>query len=249
MAVSKATHLGVDKHRKHDEGGGDGGAKDGGHELSARTHNCLNKGRAHYVGAAASYRWTAPLGYGCFAEEYVLQAFEQQPIMQPFLSAGQIRSLKFPPLLFKANGQRAPEGELLCRHVWLGQECRRQKSKDGCPYRHISKGNFLGEVQPGSTSAVPKSHLEGAAHSATPPSTSTSASASGSGGSSASLIERRVSVLEDDMSKQTETLLVINSKLVSLVSDAKTPEKDAFWLRKQKLPRSSGLLWLSRCVL
>ena len=69
MAVSKATNLGIDKHRKRDGGGGDGGAKDGGRELSARTHNRLNKERAHYVGAAASYGWTTPLGYGCFAEE------------------------------------------------------------------------------------------------------------------------------------------------------------------------------------
>ena len=111
MAVSKATNLGIDKHRKRDGGGGGGGAKDGGgrEQLSARTHNRLNKERAHYVGAAASYGWTTPLGYGCFADEYVLQASDQQPMVQPCLySADQTRSLKFPPLLFKANGQRAP---------------------------------------------------------------------------------------------------------------------------------------------
>ena len=63
MAVSKATNLGIDKHRKRDGGGGGGGAKGGGgRELSARTHNRLNKERAHYVGAAASYGWTTPLG-------------------------------------------------------------------------------------------------------------------------------------------------------------------------------------------
>ena len=146
--LARQTNLGIDKHRKRDGGGGDGGAKDGGgRELSARTHNRLNKERAHYVGAAASYGWTTPLDYGCFADEYVLQASDQQPIVQPCLSVDQIRSLKFPPLLFKANGQRAPEGELLCRHVWLGQEFRRQKSKDGCPYRHISKDDFLAELQ------------------------------------------------------------------------------------------------------
>ena len=88
--------------------------------------------------------------------EYVFQASAQQLIVQPCLSADQIHSLKFPPLLFKANGQRALEGELLCRHVWLGQECRRQKFKDGCPYRHISKDDFLAELQSGSASAVPK---------------------------------------------------------------------------------------------
>ena len=99
MAVSKATNLGIDKHRKRDGGGGDGGAKDGGgRELSARTRNRLNKERAHYVGAAASYGWTIPLGYGCFADEYVLQAPDQQPVLQPCLSADQIRSLKIPPL-------------------------------------------------------------------------------------------------------------------------------------------------------
>lgn len=244
MAVSKATNLGIDKHRKRDGGGGDGGAKDGGgRELSARTHNRLNKERAHYVGAAASYGWTTPLGYGCFADEYVLQASDQQPMVQPCLTADQIRALKFPPLLFKANGQRAPEGELLCRHVWLGQECRRQKSKDGCPYRHISKDDFLAELQSGSASAVPKGHTGGAAHSATPPSTSTPpSSASGSGGASSSLIDRRVSLLEDCMSKQTETLLVMNAKLDSLVTADKTPEKDALWLRKQAAAKQRASL-------
>ena len=244
MAVSKATNLGIDRHRKRDGGGGDGGAKDGGgRELSARTHNRLNKERAHYVGAAASYGWTTPLGYGCFADEYVLQASDQQPIVQPCLTADQIRSLKFPPLLFKANGQRAPEGELLCRHVWLGQECRRQKSKDGCPYRHISKDDFLAELQSGSASAVPKGHTGGAAHSATPPSTSTPpSSASGSGGASSSLIDRRVSLLEECMSKQTETLLVMNAKLGSLVTADKTPEKDALWLRKQAAAKQRAAL-------
>ena len=69
IAVSKATSLGIEKHRKRDRGGGDGGAKDGDCKLVSRTHNRLNKERAHYVGAAASYGWTTPLGYGCFAEE------------------------------------------------------------------------------------------------------------------------------------------------------------------------------------
>ena len=35
------------------------------------------------------------------------------------------------------------------------------------------------------------------------------------------------------MSKQTETLLVINAKPGGLVTGAKTPEKDALWLRNQ----------------
>ena len=158
MAVSTATDLGIDKHRKCDGGGSDGGAKDGSCEFSARTHNRPNKERAHYVGATASYGWTTPFGYGCFAEHYALRASIQQPIVQPCLSVSvdQIRSLKFPPLLFKGNGQRAPESELLCRHVWLGQQCRRQMSKNGCPYRHISKDDFLAELQSGPASAVPK---------------------------------------------------------------------------------------------
>ena len=159
------------------------------------------------------------------------------------MSLVQIRSLKFLPLLSKANGQRAPEGELLCRHVWPRQEFRRQKSKDGCPYRHISKDDFLAELQSGSASAVPKSHLDGAARSATPPSTSTPpSSASGSGGASSSLIDRRVSLLEGNVPKQTETLLVMNAELGSLVTDAKTPEKDALWLRKQAAAKQRASL-------
>jgi hypothetical protein len=133
MAVGKATNLGIDKHRMRDGGGSDGGAKDGSRELSARTHNRPNKERAHYAGTAVSCGWTTPLGYGCFAEDYGLQASDQQPIVQPCLSVDQTRSLKFPPLLFKTNGQRAPESELLCRHVWLGQQCRRQQPKDWVP--------------------------------------------------------------------------------------------------------------------
>ena len=41
----------------------------------------------------------------------------------------------------------------------------------------------------------------------------------GSGGASSSLIDRRVSFLEENMPKQTETLLVVNAKLGSLVTD------------------------------
>ena len=50
MAVSKATNLGIAKHCKRGGVGGGGGAKDGGRDLSSRTHNRLNKERAHYGG-------------------------------------------------------------------------------------------------------------------------------------------------------------------------------------------------------
>ena len=133
----------------------------------------------------------------------------------------------------------------LCRHVWLGQECRRQKTKDGCPYLHISEDDFLAELRLGSASAVPKGHTGGAAHSATPPSTSapsSSASGSGSGGASSSLTDRRVSLLEENIPKQTETLMVMNAKLGSLVTGAKTPEKGALWLRKQAAAKQRAAL-------
>ena len=44
------------------------------------------------------------------------------------------------------------------------------------------------------------------------------------------------------MPKQTETLLVMNAKLGSLVTDAKTPEKDALWLRKQAAAKQRASL-------
>ena len=44
------------------------------------------------------------------------------------------------------------------------------------------------------------------------------------------------------MSKQTETLLVMNAKLGSLVTADKTPEKDALQLRKQAAARQRAAL-------
>ena len=44
------------------------------------------------------------------------------------------------------------------------------------------------------------------------------------------------------MLKQTETLLVMNSKLGSFVTDARTPEKDALWLRKQAAAKQRASL-------
>ena len=44
------------------------------------------------------------------------------------------------------------------------------------------------------------------------------------------------------MSKQTETLLVMNAKLDSLIAEAKTPEKDALWPRKQAAAKQRAAL-------
>ena len=44
------------------------------------------------------------------------------------------------------------------------------------------------------------------------------------------------------MPKQTETLLVMNAKLGSLVTDAKAPEKDALWPRKQAAAKQRASL-------
>ena len=68
----------------------DGGGLPTGTRTGPQIGSLTRKKRAHYVGAGASYGWTTPLVYGCFADKYVLQASDQQPMVQPLLTADRI---------------------------------------------------------------------------------------------------------------------------------------------------------------
>jgi hypothetical protein len=125
------------------------------------------------------------------------------------MSAEQVMQLNFPPMLIKSNGQRAADAEQICKESWKGKECPR-KGK-GCRYRHISKDEFQAELDSGEAEAVPRPN----APPPPPPRQGAPPSSFSASSSAETAVDARLRLLEENFSKQTESLLAMNNKLDS----------------------------------
>ena len=72
-----------------------------------------------------------PEGHVMFAEEY--QMVGNRAEVPKCLTATDLRDMSFPPLLFKADGKRAPDTQQLCKHAWRGSRNRREQSQQRGP--------------------------------------------------------------------------------------------------------------------
>ena len=237
-SVSFAYNLEID-------GGGKPAAVDGGgtaraHDksgLSHKTHRRLNESRSHYVATAVSAGYDYN-GCGMFADEYVFAA-EGHAKAAPCLTYEQVKALPFPPLLVNADGKRVADGQQICKHSWKGKDCPLKS----CNYRHVSKDDFVGELESGKASAIPaQMHKQQQQQSG-----NSSYSASGSGAST--LDEQRLKLLEDNLTKQSELLLQVSTKLDTIQSSSAGADSQALKARREAAEKKRAQLAMQQATL
>ena len=212
---------------------------DEGRGLSGRQIGRLNKERSHFVGMAASVGDVTPKGYGMVLDEFSMGP-ENTPVAMPCVSIEAVSSLKFPPLLVKPNGQKAPDAEQICAQTWKGFKCRRPDCKWGL---HVTREEFVAMLKEGRAKNLPRD-LQ-------PPADLPSAGMAGAESpfagssltsSSGSLEEARLKLLEENMSKQSDMLLQISKKLEGLETGSASADSAAVLARKRAAEAKRAML-------
>ena len=202
-----------------------------------KTHRRLNESRSHYVATAVSAGYDYN-GCGMFADEYVFAA-EGHAKAAPCLTYEQAKALPFPPLLVNADGKRVADGQQICKHSWKGKDCPLKS----CNYRHVSKDGFVGELESGKAAAIPaQMHKQQQQQSG-----NSSYSASGSGAST--LDEQRLKLLEDNLTKQSELLLQVSTKLDTIQSSSAGADSQALKARREAAEKKRAQLAMQQATL
>ena len=183
------------------------GASEATSALSAKTTKRLNRERAAFVGIALESGHGTPEGYGMVANEvyYEQSGTFNTPYASPCLNFDQLRALTFPPLLIKKDGKKASMGVQICKFAWRSQKC---PNPDDCGRRHISKDEFIKELQEGTAPAqpvIPKAREQA----------NVAADQHSTAANTAD--DARIKLLEEQVKSQTETLLMISGKMDSLL--------------------------------
>ena len=198
---------------------------------SKNTLRRVAKERAAFVAAAEAAGDVTPHGYAMVASEFVLHhepgSDKPTPYAAPCVNAEQVKALNFPPLLVKRDGKPAPITVQICKYTWLGRKC--SHPPDSCQRRRITREEFLEELQ-----ANPDGeYVPHVPNSQAPPSPSPSGSAMSSVTSSTTQDDRRISLLEEQVKAQVDTLADIKASVDMLRASAGgSPEADAVARRR-----------------
>ena len=157
----------------------------------------------------------------------------------PCLTYEQFKALPFPPLFVGGDGKRVADGSQICKHSWKGKDCPLKS----CNYRHVSKDGFVEELEQGKAAAIPaQMHKQQQQQQS-----GSSYSASGPGAST--LDEQRLKLLEDNLTKQSELLLQVSTKLDTIQSSSAGADSQALKARREAAEKKRAQLAMQQATL